>query len=385
MKILMISDVYFPRINGVSTSILTFRRELEQAGHTVKLLVPDYNFLTDHEANIIRVPSQYLFFDPEDRMMLPRKVLKLKKKLAREKFDIMHIQTPFIAHYAGVRLAKKLGIPRIETYHTFFEEYLHHYLPFVPKFIWRFIARSFSRSQCNNLDRLVVPSSAMATILKDYNIKTKMEIIATGIDLEKFSGGDGERFRKKFGVEKKGPTLVYVGRIAHEKNMEFLIEATARVRQQIPDIQFLIAGEGPAKSHLETKSKKMGLAETVRFVGNFSRRQDLLDCYSTGDAFIFASRTETQGLVVLEAMALGVPVISTAVMGTRDVLADGQGALIAKEDVEDFSQKIIQVLKNPEISARLKETGQSYIQSWSAPTMANKMIRLYEQVIKEKR
>ncbi|TNF34447.1 MAG: glycosyltransferase family 4 protein, partial [Gammaproteobacteria bacterium] len=142
MKILMVSDVYFPRINGVSTSIQTFKRELEALGHHVSLVVPEYpQEYTGDGPHVYRIPSRRVWMDPEDRMLKMQEALKHLDHWRQQDFDLVHIQTPFVAHYLGLRLAKKLGIPAVVSYHTFFEEYLFHYLPFVPKELMRFVAR----------------------------------------------------------------------------------------------------------------------------------------------------------------------------------------------------------------------------------------------------
>jgi Glycosyltransferase Family 4 len=227
MRILMISDVYFPRINGVSTSIQTFRRELHAAGHETVLIAPEYpSGGAADEPPIIRVPSRYLPRDPEDRLMKLGALRSLRRQLAREAFDLVHIQTPFIAHYQGIALARALGVPAIETYHTYFEEYLHHYVPLMPRAVMRFVARRFTVSQCNALDALVVPSQAMERALLDYGVRCPMHVIPTGMDMQRFKGGDGARFRADLGIAADRPVLVHVGRIAHEKNIDFLFRAS---------------------------------------------------------------------------------------------------------------------------------------------------------------
>ncbi|HYM34356.1 MAG TPA: glycosyltransferase, partial [Steroidobacteraceae bacterium] len=158
MRILMISDVYFPRVNGVSTSIRTFRRELTALGHHVRLIVPNYEVACEDDVDILRVPSRGVPRDPEDRMMRRKSIDRLLSQLSKDRFDIVHIQTPFVAHYAGIYLAKQLRVPTIESYHTFFEEYLHHYVPFVPRNVMRLIARRVTVSQCNAVDRIISPS-----------------------------------------------------------------------------------------------------------------------------------------------------------------------------------------------------------------------------------
>jgi glycosyltransferase involved in cell wall biosynthesis len=147
MNILFISDVYFPRVNGVSTSIETFRRNLRALGHTVDLIAPDYLKISDDETGILRVPSRKVPLDPEDRFMSYGWVMKHVEQLRAAKYEVIHVQTPFVAHYLGVKLSHILGIPCVETYHTFFEEYLYHYIPFIPRKIMRFAAKRFSRHQ----------------------------------------------------------------------------------------------------------------------------------------------------------------------------------------------------------------------------------------------
>ena len=380
MKIAMLSDVYFPRVNGVSTSIATFRRELEALGHTVHVIAPDYP-TAKPEVGIRRMPSRYVFADPEDRMMRRHPLLELTADLAEQEYDILHIQTPFVAHHAGVRLARRLGIPRVETYHTFFEEYLYHYLPVLPKALARFIARRFSALQCNDLDGLVVPSESMAERLRAYGVDTPISVIPTGIDLERFRGGDGQVFRGRLDIGPDQPTLVHVGRIAHEKNIGFLLQVLDRVRRELPRVVLIIAGGGPAAPYLKRLSRRLGLTEHIRFVGYLDRERELLDCYRAGDAFVFASRTETQGLVLLEALALGVPVVSTAIMGTRDVLKPGCGALIAEDELEDFSNKVVRVLKDPALRARLSGEGSAYAGQWTARAQAERLVEFYHDLV----
>ncbi len=383
MRILMISDVYFPRVNGVSTSIMTFRRTFLEQGHEVTLVAPDYGH-GEPDSHIQRIPSRYLFVDPEDRMMKAGDIMKFCPQWKAEGYDIVHIQTPFVAHYIGVKLARRLGVPCVESYHTFFEEYLYHYVPLLPKALMRFAARRFSSGQCNNVDALVVPSTAMLEVLRRYGVRARAEVIPTGIDLDVFRGGDGAGFRERYGIAKDRPTLVHVGRVAFEKNIGFLLKVVAEVRRSIADVLLVIAGEGPALAGLEKQAQRLGLEDNVMFIGYLARDGALLDCYHAGDAFVFASRTETQGLVLLEAMALGVPVVSTAVMGTRDILDAGKGALVAEENVADFAAKTVSVLRDRALRQRLSTEGAEYVNEWSEQANAEKMLAFYASVIAER-
>jgi 1,2-diacylglycerol 3-alpha-glucosyltransferase len=377
MRILMISDVYFPRINGVSTSIATFRRALESAGHTVVLLAPEYpNQSAELDGSVIRVPSRRVPFDPEDRMM-KRSALRRAARELGGTFDLIHIQTPFVAHYEGVRLARELRVPVVESYHTYFEEYLYHYVPLVPRSIMRLLARRFTVSQCSSLDALVVPSRAMLSALEDYGVKCPMRIIPTGMEMERFAGGDGVPFRKQLNIAPDQPTLVHVGRVAHEKNIDFLFRMLTRVKAQIGNVVMIVAGEGPALAHCQSYAKSQGLTDSVRFVGYLDRATSLLDCYKAGDLFVFSSKTETQGLVLLEAMALGVPVVSTAYMGTVDILEARLGSVIAPDDETGFASHVVELLRSPERRAVLSREAREYAATWSARAKAAELTELY--------
>ncbi len=382
MRVLMISDVYFPRINGVSTSIQTFRRGLHAAGHETVLIAPEYpvEWAGLEEGEIIRIPSRYLPRDPEDRAMRTSCIRKLRPEFARRNFDLVHVQTPFIAHYQGVSIARQLGIPVVETYHTYFEEYLHHYVPLMPRAVMRFVARRFTSSQCNALDALVVPSRAMQDALVDYGVRCPMQIIPTGMEMERFAAGDGQKFRAQLGIEPDRPVLVHVGRVAHEKNIDFLFRMFRKVVDQRPEAVMIVAGEGPALPHCKAYVESLRLTKYVRFVGYLARDSALLDCYRAGDLFVFSSKTETQGLVLLEAMALGVPVVSTAHMGTADIVRPERGARRAPDDEEGFAHLVLKLLADPRARVAMSNEARVYAATWSAEAMAAKMAGFYQEV-----
>ena len=381
MNILMISDVYFPRVNGVSTSIATFRGSLAALGHSCMLIAPDYLTAADDDAGIVRIPSRYLVLDPEDRILKAGEILSQEHELRNRCFDLLHIQTPFIAHHVGVKLARRLGIPAVETYHTYFEEYLYHYIPFLPRPFLKSVARSLTRRQCNHVDAVVVPSCAMHEVLVNYGVRAPVSVIPTGIEPGDLPPGSRERFCSTHGIEPARPMLVHIGRVAHEKNIAFLLDVLCEVRRVVPDVLLVIAGEGPALPSLRRKALELELERNVRFLGYLKRGPALSDCYCAGDAFIFASSTETQGLVLLEAMTLGVPVVSTAVMGTRDILAPGKGALVAGETMTDFADKVVRLLGDPVLRERLGREARDYAAGWSAEVMARRLVEFYREVI----
>lgn len=389
MNILMLSDVYFPRVNGVSTSIRTFAQSLARMGHSVTLVAPDYGPGSGQELHdstefeIIRLDSRVIFFDPEDRLIRAPELRKLLPQLSQRQWDVIHIHTPFRAHRLGVMLAEATGRPTVETYHTYFEEYIGHYLPWAPVALLRLVARRLSRFLCHGVDHLIVPTAQMVEVLNRYGITTPSTVLPTGIDLSEFSGGDGARFRAEHGIYAARPTLVTVSRLAVEKNIAFLLQVAKKLVVDFPELMFVIAGEGPDAERLKRLSKDYGLERNVRFFGNLDRRTTLLDAYRAGDAFVFASPTETQGLVLIEAMALGVPIVSTAVMGTATVLRDAHSAVISEENVDAFAGNVAKVLRSPQLREQLSAAGPIDASAWSTQGLMEQVVALYQRLAHE--
>ena len=381
MKILMLSDVYFPRVNGVATSIASFRAALIRQGHEVVLVCPEYRGDEKDESGIWRVASRSVPHDPEDRIMRYRHVMALACGLNPRRFDIIHVHTPFIAHYAGIALGKRFGIPVVATYHTLFEEYLHHYVRWLPQRWLRFAARRLSVHQCHQLDALIVPSRIIADTLQRYGVRTACRVISTGLAPELFAKPTGEDdFRQRYGLPAKAPLLLFVGRAAFEKNIRFLIDMLPGVLAKYPQTHLVITGEGPALEALKRHAHHTGVAEAVVFIGYLERSGPLQDAYRAADVFVFASRTETQGLVLLEAMALGTPVVSTAVMGTREVLVDGEGCLIADDNQQDFACKVNQLLSHAPQRIALGARGQAYAAQWHEDIKTAELVAFYESL-----
>jgi len=382
LRILMISDVYFPRINGVSTSIQTFRESLALLGSEVDLLVPEYPLPSpEPDSGIYRLRSFPLFFDAEDRMMslhLPRVLLA---QLDARCYHVIHIHTPFVAQILGQRLSQRLNCPMVVTHHTHFEEYLSHYLPWFPESWLRSLAQSLARWQARRADVIVAPTESIRVMLQSYGIRKSLEVIGTGLPEDRYRQGDGLRFRQEYGIDSNRPMLLFVGRVAHEKNIDFLLYVLKTVRLQFPDVILVLAGEGPARAHLERLVRRLDLSNHVRFVGYLDRRDTLQDCYAAGDVFVFASRTETQGLVLLEAMAAGTPVVALAELGTRDILESGRGARIAPDDPEQFAAEVGRVLEDDELRTTLAAEASRYAHTWSADKRAVALLALYRAVM----
>jgi 1,2-diacylglycerol 3-alpha-glucosyltransferase len=311
-----------------------------------------------------------------------RPLQRAVQQAVAEGVDLIHTQTPFAAHYAGLAAARRHGIPVLTTYHTHFEEYIHHYLPLLPRAALRALARRVARSQCNDLDAVVVPSAAMAETLDRYGVTAPVRVLPTGIPVAQFAGGDGGRFRARNGIPPHQPLALFVGRVAFEKNIDFLLEAMVAAIAQLPQLLLVVAGEGPALAGLRRRAEALGIAANLRFVGYLDRATELPDCYAAADVFAFASRTETQGLVLLEAMAAGVPVFALARMGTRDIVEPGRGAVPAPDNPAEFGAGLAALMADRDRLAALSREGRRFADDWSAPERAKQMAALYRSLKK---
>ena len=380
MRILMISDVYFPRINGVSTSIESFRHSLAELDIDVHVVAPDYPLPQAGDAKVTRVPARRVPFDPEDRLMRGGDLNRALHNAAGRRFDLVHIQTPFAAHYAGLGHARRHRLPCVATYHTHFEEYLHNYVPAVPKGMLRALARRLARSQCNALDAVIVPSSAMQDTLAGYGVTAPMHRVPTGIPVEHFRRPASADFRARHGIPAGRPLALFVGRTAHEKNIGFLLEALPHALRDAPGLLLAVAGEGPALPALQRQAQALGIADRVHFVGYLDRQTELPDCYAAADLFVFSSRTETQGLVLLEAMAAGLPVLAFAALGTREIVEPGRGALPAPQEAAAFGQTMAALANDPARRAAMAEEARAFAREWTTEACARRLADVYRHL-----
>jgi len=385
LRPLVVSDVYFPRVNGVSTSIRSFSEDLSRQGVASTLVVPDYGHQAGAEPDapsfdVRRVPARVVPFDREDRVMRRAALRSALAGVTRKNSDLVHIQTPFLAHYAGLKLARERGVPVVATCHTYFEDYLHHYMPLLPGFAGAWLARSVMTRQLNAVDAVVSPSEPVRKRLLEYGVTRPIHVIPTGMTEDRFVRGSPQRFREQFGFAPDQRIVLNVGRVAHEKNLGFLLRMFQLVARRDPRAVLVIAGEGPARTSLQAEAEKLGIGPRTRFIGNLDRERTLNDCYAAADVFVFASRTETQGLVLLEAMAQSRPVVSTACLGTRSVLTPGSGACVVEESEGDFAAAVCAVLKDPARARAMGEKARAWSGQWSSASLAANMAHLYREL-----
>jgi glycosyltransferase involved in cell wall biosynthesis len=382
VKIALVTDTYFPRVNGVSASTRLFAGELRRLGTEVFVYAPAYPG-QEEEPGVVRFPSRYLWFDPEDRLARPGYPQGVRHFM-EQGFDVVHTQTPFSLGRAALGWARRSGAVPIHTYHTLFVAYVEHYLKLVPRAVSIPLVRWASRRYCDACRRVVVPSTAMRDELLSYGVRTPVEVIPTGIALERFEGRDRWRVRREAGVPDTAPLLLFMGRVAEEKNVDFLVDVVEALKPRHPELRFWIAGEGAAKPRLQRLVSERGLSGTVRFLG-YLARDDWRDCYAAADVFVFASVTETQGLVVTEAMAAETPVVAVGAMGIRDVMGEGRGGIVTRLDRGEFGAAVERLLGDPGLHAAKRREALDEARRWSAGTMAERMLALYRDAVAEGR
>ena len=328
MRVLMVSDVYFPRVNGVSTSIQTFRRDLAALGCETWLVAPEYPQPWQDDERVLRQPSRYLVFDPEDRMMKPRATLAACTGARGPRRRAAHPNAVRRALDRARRPRGELGVPDARD--------VSHVLRGIPAPLRAAVAargsrarfaRNVSRWQCNAVDAVVAPSRQLADVLRAYGVTRRSTRSRRARTSTNSQPATAPRFARAHGIAADRPVMLLVGRVAHEKNIGFLLRRARRACGARAERAVRDRRRGPgARRSCAARRPRTASRDNTLFVGYLDRRGALLDCYRAADVFVFASRTETQGLVLLESLALGVPVVSTAVLGTKEVLRDAAGA-----------------------------------------------------------
>lgn len=381
MRIALVTDTYRPRVNGVVTSIDTFAREFRRMGHETVVVGPAFP-AAPPEPFIVRIPSHYIFFDPEDRLpdpWMPSGRRIVSSQVFAKHFDIIHTQTPFSLGVAALGWARAMKAPIVHTYHTMFESYAH-YIRFLPRSLTISLAKRISRWYCNKMDLVVAPSAHMRDILAAYDVCRPIVVNPTGIKIELLQNANGSAFRQRNNISPDTPLLLFMGRIGWEKNIEFLFKALQEVRKRIPEAKMMVAGDGPARAGIMELARRMGLGGYVLFFGYFSAA-NWADCYAAADVFTFASVTETQGLVVTEAMAAGTPVVAVGRMGVADIMAGDRGGFLVDLDVSAFAATVLTLLKDPDLRRRKSLEARAFAREWSSEAMAGCMLTHYQQVI----
>lgn len=396
VNIVYVSDQYWPSVSGVPVSMDSFKENFAEKGHKISLLVPDYPEAEqwdreNNSKNIFRFRSRSIFFNKENRMVCGSEKNKIHDRLRAIKPDVIHVHTEFSLAKVVIKYAKKNNIPVVLTAHTNWEELINEYLSFVPKKIAQLYCRSFLRRIFNKVDRVIAPTALMESRLTSYAVERPIEVIPTGLVLNKFSESfpdetnlkANEQFESLVEKVRGQKTLMYVGRLGKEKNIKFLIDVFYQIQQTNEDVTFVVVGDGPARSELEEYARQLGVMEKIIFTG-FVPRERLKDFYSLAYVFMFASKVESQGLVILESMACGTPVVAIGEMGTRALMVRGRGGFMVNDDLDLFIEKVDLLLNNSELYAAKSQEAIEEAKEWGSELMSTKVLSLYENLLLEK-
>lgn len=378
MNIGIFTNNYKPRASGVPISIETFANGLRRMGHRVYIFAPFIRGYRDDDEDVFRLPSIPSLGDRTLALPIPwwGWLYSIAKDLH---LDIIHSQHPFLLGRLGARLARKSGIPLVFTHHTRYEEYVH-YIPF-PKRITRRIAIHLVTSYANRCDLVIVPTEGIREILLRNGVKTRIEKVPTGIELEDFDGIQKGVIRNLYGIDDDTKILLYVGRIAKEKNLSFLVMAFKEIVKRIPSTIMIILGYGPFEKEIKDLVNRVGLKGNVIFSKALSRR-DVYHYYIDAQIFLFSSLTETQGLVLYEALGAGLPIVAIDAIGTREIVKDGFNGYLTTEDPHRFSQYVIELLMDDEKRKRFSMASKEIAKGFSSKLQTQRLILLYKELLR---
>ncbi len=378
MNILMMTNTYLPHVGGVANSVAAFTRQLRHRGHQVMVVAPQYDDHEDNEPDVVRLPAMQHFSGSDFAVIVPIPTF-LHHRLQGFEPHIVHSHHPYLAGSTAVRIAKKLDLPLVYTQHTMFEQYTH-YVPLGHDRLKEFVIR-LSTGYANMSDTVIAPSESIAAILRDRGVTAPVEVIPTGIDPSRFEHGDGKRVKRQQAIPENAPVIGHVGRLAPEKNPEFLADAVAALLRQANDAHFLVVGYGPSEQRIHDILRRNKVERRVHFTGKLTG-QDLADAYHAMDVFAFSSKSETQGLVLAEAMACGVPVVALDAPGAREVVQDSvNGYLLPTETKRDFTNALANYLALPPDTKKAFRTAARHTaESYSTDRCVSKLIKVYDRL-----
>jgi glycosyltransferase involved in cell wall biosynthesis len=381
MNILMMTNTYVPHVGGVARSVAAFTSELRRFGHRVVVVAPEYGDDYDDKEDTIRIPAIQNFNGSDFAAIIPIPGL-LEAHLKDFEPDIVHSNHPFLIGSTAVRVATRHSVPLVYTQHTMFEQYTHYVPLDLPK-MNQFVV-SLCTGYASLADKVIVPSNSIARVLLDRGVRTPIETVPTGVFLDEFAQGDGQTVRSSQGIPDEAFVVGHVGRLAPEKNLVFLSEAVSGLLRDEPDTHFLVVGYGSSEKEMREIFARHQVQDRVHFLGK-KCGQELIDAYHAMDVFAFSSKSETQGLVLIEAMAAGMPAVALDATGVRDVLDDGtNGHLLAHEETETFSDVLKKIYHLPQDKRQsLVDGARQTAEEFSMHNCASKMALTYQQTLKE--
>lgn len=381
MKICMFTNTYLPHIGGVARSVALFAEDLRDAGHHVLIIAPTFRGSKAHdtsEPDLLRVPAIQEFNGSDFSVHIPLPFF-LNERIDDFQPDLIHSHHPYLLGDTALRVARRRNLPLIFTHHTLYEQYAHYISD--SKNMQR-LAAFMPTNYANMCDVIVAPSGSIQDLLRQRGVTVPITAIPTGVDIAFFAGGHGQAFRKIHGIAETGVVIGHLGRLAPEKNLTYLATAVAMALKKLPDCFFLVIGDGPSADSIRQIFDTAGLMDRLIMPGKMSG-QDLADAYQSMNLFAFASQSETQGMVLTEALAAGVPVIALDAPGAREVVEDGQNGrlLDGRSTVDQFAEALAGAVASPENIAHWTGKARESATAFSREQSVKKLLRLYTDAI----
>jgi glycosyltransferase involved in cell wall biosynthesis len=384
MHIAYFTNFYLPVVNGVVRSVQSFRDALSSMGHNVFVFAQEDDY-EDTEPFIFRYPSLHLPLPGDVPAALPVSAF-VDQLIPKLKLDIIHTHHPVLLGHTAATKARDYNLPLVFTFHTQYQEYTH-YFPFPQEQVQEFLKSrviTWMREYMRKCQHIVVPSESMRSILvNDYGLMDRFTVIPTGIDITPFKNANGAALRQQWNWS-DDKVIVSAGRLAEEKNWVTLLHAFAIAQKSQPNIRLVLIGDGPQADALKQLTGELGITERVLFTGKIPFT-DVPAYLKAADLFAFASITETQGLVTLEAMASGLPVVAVDASGTKDILEDGKQGFLTQNDATDLANGIIRLVENSSLMSKFRSAALRKSYAFDQKRLARKMLKVYEQAIQDKK
>ncbi|MGM0692625.1 MAG: glycosyltransferase [Pseudomonadota bacterium] len=377
MNVLMFTNTYLPIVGGVSESVQRLKRRLQAAGHRVLVVAPRLEGQPRKEVDVVRVVAVQHFNGSDFSLPVP---IPGQLHEAIEAFDpdIVHAHHPFLLGDTAARAAETYGLPLVFTHHTLYEHYTH-YVPGDSTRMQRF-AVALATQYTWLCDEVIAPSESIRELLLRREANPRISVVPSGVDTACFTLGDGRHWRERLGIPGEAYVIGHLGRLALEKNLAFLAEAVAEALVRLPGAHFLVVGEGEARGDIQSLAESRGVAGRLHFTGRL-QGQALIDAYHAMDVFAFASHSETQGMVVAEAMAAGLPVVAVDASGVREVVVDGRnGRLLGEDDVDAMAEALV-TLVDPDVRLPLAEAALQTAADHDERRSAERCLAVYRRAI----
>lgn len=377
MRIAQFTESFRPVINGVAVAVDLLAAELSRKHH-VEIFAPRFPGYQDEPGSspVHRFPS---YFWPRNRdypLAIPVSPT-ISRGFSRGEFEVVHTHSPFALGQAGLRWARRHGIPVVTTYHTLYVEYAHyaHVLPQGPV---RSYLQWLSRSYCEACDLVAVPTAPIRDVLLEYGVRRPIHVIPTGLRLAGRPTRNPDFPRAALAIPEDALVILYAGRLAREKNLELLFGAFGRVARRVPTAWLLVAGSGPSERDALRLAEATGAADRIAFTG-FVPPERMPEVFAAVDVFAFASLTDTQGLVLTEAKAAGVPAVSVNAYGPSAVITDGLDGFLVPNDAEAFAAALVRILTDDELRQRMSAAAETEARRFSIEATTAAYEELYTE------